>query len=172
VTSSIPLSELLKTLSEVTARLLTAKLEQSSMTVRVERTFELSALTEDVWEVIIDHEKRARSISVIEDFEVHDETHATWHLNAPIPAIDHTIAIDTEDTDRDPPEYVKFIGQSRVLHVVGEHRLTSSDGKTHVTNQFAVEGEVPGIERYFEQNFDDELENLETTVRTELETDS
>lgn len=142
------------------------------MTVRVERTFELSAPIEDVWEVITDHEKRAHSISVIEDFEMDNETHATWHLNAPIPAIDQTIAIDTEDTDRDPPEYVKFIGQSRILHVVGEHRLKSSDGKTHATNRFTVEGEVPGIERYFEQNFADELENLETTVRAELETDS
>jgi carbon monoxide dehydrogenase subunit G len=141
------------------------------MTVRVERTFELSAPAEDVWEFLTDHEKRARPISVIEDFEVHDETQATWHLNVPIPAVDQTIAIETEDTDRTPSEYIKFIGRSRVLHVIGEHRLESSNGRTQIANQFTVEGEVPGIERYFEQNFEDELENLETALRTELETD-
>ena len=141
------------------------------MTIRVERTFELSAPVEDVWEFITDHEKRAHPISVVEDFEVHDETHATWHLNVPIPAVDQTIAIETEDTDRNPPEYVKFIGRSRLLHVIGEHRLEPSNGRTQITNQFTVEGEVPGIERYFEQNFEDELENLETALRTELETD-
>ena len=148
-----------------------AKPEQYSMTVLVERTFELSAPTEDVWNFITDHEKRASPISVIEDFEAHDETHATWHLNVPIPAVDQTIAIETEDTDRNSPEYVKFIGKSRVLHVIGEHHLESSEGSTHMINQFTVEGEIPGIERYFEQNFDDEPENLETALRTELETE-
>jgi carbon monoxide dehydrogenase subunit G len=142
------------------------------MTVRVERTFELSVPAEDIWNFITDHEKRARPISVVEDFEVDDETHATWHLNVPISAVDQTIAIETEDTDRESPEYVKFIGRSRVLHVIGEHRLESIDTGTRVDNRFTVEGEVPGIERYFEQNFDDELENLETALRRELETES
>lgn len=138
------------------------------MTVRVERAFELEAPPERVWEFIADPEKRARPISVVERFEVHDETHATWHLSLPIPFVSRTITIETEDTVRDPPSHVEFVGRSRMMRVVGEHDLEPIDGGTRLTNHFTVEGRVPGVERFFERNLDGELDNLEAAIREDI----
>ena len=140
------------------------------MTVRVERTFELEALPERVWEFIADPAKRARPISVVESFGVHDDTHATWHISLPIPLVSRTIAVETEDTVREPPEHVEFVGRSRVMRVVGEHDLEATeDGGTRLRNRFTVEGKMPGIERFFKRNLDGELDNLETAIRNEAE---
>ena len=140
------------------------------MTVRVERTFELEALPERVWEFIADPAKRARPISVVESFDVHDDTHATWHISLPIPLVSRTIAVETEDTAREPPEHVEFVGRSRVMRVVGEHDLEPLDGGgTRLRNRFTVEGKVPGVERFFKRNLDGELDNLETAIRNEAE---
>jgi carbon monoxide dehydrogenase subunit G len=135
------------------------------MTVRVERTFELDAPPEEVWEFIADPGKRAEPISVVESFEVHDETHATWHVSLPIPMVNRTITIETEDTERDPPSHVKFVGRSRVLRVVGEHDLEAVEGGTRLHNRFTVEGKLPGVERFFKRNLDEELDNLEAAIR-------
>ncbi len=139
------------------------------MTVRVERTFELEAPPERVWEFIADPGKRAKPISVVEDFEVHDETRATWHISLPIPFVNHTIAVETEDTVRDPPSRVKFVGRSRVMRVVGEHDLEAAGEGTRLTNRFTVEGKVPGVERFFKRNLDGELDNLERAIREDTE---
>lgn len=140
------------------------------MTVRVERTFELEALPERVWEFIADPAKRARPISVVESFDVHDDTHATWHISLPIPLVSRTIAVETEDTVREPPEHVEFVGRSRVMRVVGEHDLEATeDGGTRLRNRFTVEGKMPGVERFFKRNLDGELDNLETAIRNEAE---
>lgn len=138
------------------------------MTVRVERTFELEAPPERVWEFITDPAKRARPISVVKEFDVHDDTHATWHISLPIPFVDRTIAVETEDTVREPPTYVEFVGRSRVMRVVGEHDLEPTDGGTRLTNRFTVEGKVPGVERFFKRNLDDELDNLERAIREDV----
>ena len=111
------------------------------MTVRVERTFELEASPERVWEFIADPAKRARPISVVESFDVHDDTHATWHISLPIPLVSRTIAVETEDTAREPPEHVEFV----------------------------VDGRLPGVEGFFKRNLDGELDNLETAIRNEAE---
>ena len=139
------------------------------MTVRVERTFELEAPPERVWEFIADPGKRAESISVVESFEVHDETRATWHISLPIPFVNQTIAVETEDTVRDPPSHVEFVGRSRVMRVVGEHDLETVDGGTRLMNRFTVEGKVPGVERFFKRNLDAELDNLERAIREDAE---
>ncbi|PSQ49066.1 polyketide cyclase [Halobacteriales archaeon SW_12_67_38] len=140
------------------------------MTVRVERTFELEASPERVWEFIADPAKRARPISVVESFGVHDDTHATWHISLPIPLVSRTIAVETEDTVREPPEHVEFVGRSRVMRVVGEHDLEATeDGGTRLRNRFTVEGKMPGVERFFKRNLDGELDNLETAIRNEAE---
>lgn len=142
------------------------------MTVRVERTFELEAPPERVWEFIADPGARAQPISVVDSFEVHDETHATWNLSLPIPFVNRTITVETEDTEREPPSHVEFVGRSRVMRVVGEHDLETVDGRTRFTNRFTVDGKVPGVERFFKRNLDDELDNLEQALRedTEIET--
>jgi carbon monoxide dehydrogenase subunit G len=137
------------------------------MTVRIERTFELAVPPEQVWAFIADPGKRAEAISVVESFEVHDETHATWHIALPIPFVDRTIAVETEDTERDPPTHVEFVGRSRVLRVVGEHDLETVDDGTSLRNRFTVEGKVPGVERFFKRNLDDELDNLEAAIRAD-----
>ena len=139
------------------------------MTVRVERTFEIAAPPERVWEFIADPGKRARPISVVDSFEVHDDTHATWHLSLPLPLVNRTITVETEDTERDPPSHVEFVGRSRVMRVVGEHDLEAVGEGTRLTNRFTVEGKLPGVERFFERNLDGELDNLEAAIRRESE---
>lgn len=143
------------------------------MTVRVERTFELAVPPERVWEFIADPERRARSISVVSDFELENEegTRATWYVDLPIPLLDTSAAVRTEDVERTPPNYVKFVGRSKVMRVTGEHEIQETDGGCRVVNSFVVDGRLPGVERFFERNLDKELQNLETTLREDVETD-
>lgn len=138
------------------------------MTVRVERTFRLAATPEQVWGFIADPEKRARAISVVSEFEDRGETEV-WHVRLPIPFVNKTIAVDTEDVVRDEPNYVKFVGRSSVMRVVGEHEITETADGSRLVNRFVVDGRVPGVERFFERNLDSELANLERAIRQELE---
>lgn len=139
------------------------------MTVRVERTFHLAAPPDDVWAFIADPEKRARPISVVEEFEVTGERTARWHVALPIPYTDRTIAVDTEDTRVEEPRYVEFVGRSKAMNVQGEHTLEATDdGGTRLINRFVVDGRVPGVERYFKGKLDGELENLERAIRADL----
>lgn len=139
------------------------------MTVRVQRIFELPAPPEDVWEFISDPEKRAGPISVVEDFETTGPTTTVWHVRLPIPRLNRTIAVETEDVERDPPRYVRFVGRSKVLTVEGEHTLVATDSWTRLKNEFVVDGRFPGVERYFKRKLDGELTNLEAAIREDLE---
>jgi Uncharacterized conserved protein len=148
------------------------------MTVRVRRVFEFTAPPSDVWEFIADPSKRADAISVVDTYEVDDAvntdidadsvaTSATWEVALPIPLINSTATVETEDVARDPPTHVKFVGKSSVMNVTGEHTI-EHDEMSHTTrliNEFAVDGRVPGVERYFKRNLDDELDNLESALR-------
>ncbi|WP_254543783.1 CoxG family protein [Halomarina pelagica] len=138
------------------------------MTVRVERTIELDAPPEDVWDFISDPEKRARPISVVTDFETTGERTATWYVELPIPLVKRTIAVETRETTVDPPRYVRFVGRSKVMRVVGEHELEPTDGGTRLTNRFVVDGKLPGVERFFKRNLDAELDNLEAAIREQV----
>ena len=137
------------------------------MTVRVERTFELSVPPEDVWEFIADPERRARTISVVSDYEQTGERTSVWRIKLPIPFLDRTVSVETEDVERDPPRYVKFVGRSSALRVTGEHTIEETAGGCRLHNRFVVDGRVPGIERYFKKNLDKELDNLEAKLREE-----
>lgn len=141
------------------------------MTVRVERSAELAAPPERVWEFIADPGRRARAISVVADYEIHGgpENAATWHVELPIPLVKRTIAVETREIEREPPRFVKFVGRSTFMRVVGEHEVEPADGGSRVTSRFVVDGKLPGIESYFEKNLDRELGNLETAIRTEVE---
>ncbi|WP_436931125.1 CoxG family protein [Halosimplex halobium] len=134
------------------------------MTVRVERSFELPVDRQRVWEFIADPGRRAGAISVVKDYEVHDDGSATWHIALPIPVVDRTVAVETEDEERREPEYVRFVGRSKVMKVVGEHELAETDEGTRVTNRFVVDGSLPGVERFFKRNLDGELQNLEAAL--------
>lgn len=140
------------------------------MTVRVERTADLPAERERVWEFLVDPGKRAGAISVVGDYELHDEagTRATWYLDLPIPMLRKALAIETEDVERDPPRYVKFTGRSRAMNVVGEHELEETEEGTRLRNRFTVEGRLPGVEPFFERNLDSELENLRRAIERDL----
>lgn len=138
------------------------------MTVRVERSFELPVGRQRVWEFISDPGRRAGAISVVTDYEVHEGDRTTWHLKLPIPVIDRSIAVETHDEEVREPEYVRFVGRSRVMNVVGEHELTETESGTEVTNSFVVEGKLPGIERFFRRNLDGEIENLESALMRDL----
>jgi len=143
------------------------------MTVRVERTMTVAAAPERVWEFIGDPDQRARPISVVKDWEVHDDGRATWHISLPIPIVDKTIAVETEDVERREPEYVRFVGRSKVMRVQGEQELEpTDDGGTQVTNRFVVDGKLPGVERFFKRNLDGELQNLERALNDYLDTDA
>ncbi|WP_144901573.1 SRPBCC family protein [Halobellus captivus] len=142
------------------------------MTVRIRRVFEFDAPPEAVWEFIADPSKRADAISVVDRYEVDEETGAaTWHVRLPIPFVKSTARVETEDVARDPPEYVKFVGKSSVLRVTGEHTIEPTADGTRLINEFVVDGRVPGVERFFEKNLDAELENLERELRRSVETD-
>jgi carbon monoxide dehydrogenase subunit G len=140
------------------------------MTIRVERVMEVPAQPEDVWQFIVDPEKRARPISVVVDFELDAENgrKATWKLKLPIPLVNRTITVETEDVERDPPSYVKFTGRSKVMRVVGEHELEPTEKGTRLTNRFTVDGRLPGVERYFKRNLEDEFDNLEDALYEDL----
>jgi len=134
------------------------------MTVRVERTFEVSVAPEDVWAFISDPEQRAGAISVVDSYDQEGET-TTWRVRLPIPVVRSTIPVETRDVDVQPPSYVKFVGQSRIFDVTGEHEVEPIDGGSRVTNRFVVDGKVPGVERFFERNLDDELDGLQDALR-------
>jgi carbon monoxide dehydrogenase subunit G len=138
------------------------------MTVRVSRTFEFDAPADDVWAFISDAEKRAGAISVVDTFEVHGDGRATWHVALPIPMIRSTISVETEEVERDPPNRVKFVGKSKAFRVTGEHAITETDGGCRLANEFVVDGRLPGVESFFERNFDAELDNLEDALRASL----
>jgi carbon monoxide dehydrogenase subunit G len=139
------------------------------MTVRVERTFELDADPEDVWEFIADPERRARFISVVEGFERKGEGYAIWHIAIPTRLTDRTIAVETEDKEVRDGEFVRFVGKSKVMRVQGEHHVEPTETGARLVNRFVVDGRIPGIERYFEKNLDSELDNLETAIRDYLD---
>lgn len=141
------------------------------MTVRVERTFEFDAPKDRVWEFISVPEKRAGAISVVERYEVdpNDPRKATWHVSLPIPFVSSTIAVETEDVVRDPPRYVKFVGRSRAMRVTGEHTIEETGSGSRLHNEFVVDGQLPGVEKFFTRNLDRELDNLEAALREELE---
>jgi len=138
------------------------------MTVRIERVVDVPAPPEAVWNFIADPASRAGAISVVEDFDVGADGAATWHLSLPIPLIDRTVAVETEETVREAPERVEFVGRSRVMRVVGEHLLEATDGGTRLTNRFVVDGRIPGVERYFRKHMDEELQNLENALARDL----
>ncbi|WP_246999307.1 SRPBCC family protein [Halosolutus gelatinilyticus] len=142
------------------------------MTVRVDRSFELSASPERVWAFIADPENRARAISVVDEYTVTDEDgyEVTWHVELPIPLVRRTIAVDTEDVTRRSPEYVKFVGRSSVLTVTGEHEIVETDAGCRLENRFVVDGKLPGVEKFFKRNLDDELENLRRALERDLAT--
>lgn len=142
------------------------------MVVRAERVVTIPAPRERVWEFIDDPEKRARPISVVEDFELLENGKAVWHVSLPIPLSDRTIRIETEDRNRNPPEYVEFVGTSKAFRVIGEHELTEADGVTELRNSFSVDGRVPGVERFFKKNIDAELENLELAIKQSIESEA
>lgn len=133
------------------------------MTVRVERTFELDAPPAAVWDFIADPDNRASAISVVADWST-ENGETTWYLELPIPFVDQTFAVRTTETDRVEGERVEFVGRSAVMNVEGVHELTPSNGGTTLVNRFAVDGRLPGVERFFERNFDRELDNLRTAL--------
>ena len=140
------------------------------MTARVERAFEVQGSQDDVWAFIADPGNRAEAISVVDRWET-DGEETTWHLRLPIPLVRSTVAVHTRDVERAPPERVRFTGRSSVMRVTGEHRLEPTDGGTRVTNQFAVDGRLPGVERFFQRNLDGELENLRRALEAHLADD-
>lgn len=138
------------------------------MTVRVERTFDLSASPEEVWAFISDAGKRADAISVVDSYEIHGDDRATWRLSLPIPLVRGTVAVETKEVERDPPRFVRFVGRSKVMRVVGEHELEELDEGTRLHNRFEVDGTLPGVETFFERNFGKELSNLQAAIQADL----
>ncbi|MFC6951247.1 SRPBCC family protein [Halorubellus litoreus] len=141
------------------------------MTVTVERTFAFKAPPEDVWAFISEPAKRAEAISVVESYDIDADDRgdkATWHVSLPIPVISRTAAVETRDVERRDGEYVKFVGRSKVMRVVGEHEVVPTEDGCELVNRFRVEGKLPGVERYFKKNLDGELDNLEAALRADL----
>jgi carbon monoxide dehydrogenase subunit G len=128
----------------------------------------VEAPIEKVWELIADPTKRAEAISVVESYSDEGEEFI-WNLELPIPVINGTVEVRTQDIRRNPPEYVKFVGRSKVMEVTGEHILEPTDTGCRVTNRFVVNGKVPGVEKFFQRRIDAEIDNLFTMLKDELE---
>jgi carbon monoxide dehydrogenase subunit G len=141
------------------------------MTVRVERVLDVPVPPERVWEFISEPENRARAISVVTDYTLEDDTgtNATWHVQLPIPLVDRAIRVATEDVERRPPEYVRFVGRSKMFDVTGEHDIEATAEGSRLVNRFVVDGQLPGVERFFERNLDRELRHLERTLRADID---
>lgn len=139
------------------------------MTVRVSRTFEFDVPGGRIWEFIADPEKRAGAISVVDSYELRGENRAVWQVKLPIPLINSTVQVKTEDIDREPPTRVKFVGRSKALTVTGEHTITETEDGCTLANEFVVDGKLPGVERFFKRNLDKEIDNLEDALRADLE---
>ena len=142
------------------------------MTVRVDRSFDVAASPERVWEFIADPANRARSISVVETYTVEDQAgrRVTWQVSLPIPLVRKTVRVDTKDVTRRPPEFVKFVGKSKVMQVTGEHEIVATDDGARLENHFVVDGKLPGVEKFFKRNLDSELENLRRALERDLQT--
>lgn len=138
------------------------------MVADVERTFEVEAPIEKVWELIADPTKRAQAISVVESYSDEGDEFI-WRLELPIPVVSGTVEVRTQDVRRTPPEYVKFVGRSKVMEVTGEHILESTETGCRVTNRFVVNGKVPGVEKFFTRSIDEEIDNLFQMLKDELE---
>lgn len=139
------------------------------MTVRVQRTFKFDAPPEKVWEFIADPASRAEAISVVDRYEANDDGTMTWHVRLPVPGINATVAVETEETRKEPPEVVEFVGRSPALRVTGKHIVEATETGSRLRNEFVVDGRIPGVERYFKKNLDAELENLERALSGALE---
>ncbi|RJX43717.1 polyketide cyclase [Halonotius aquaticus] len=139
------------------------------MTVRVSRTFEFDVPGEQIWAFIADPEQRAGAISVVDSFTIHDDNRATWQVRLPIPLLNSTVTVETEELIREPPTRVKFEGRSRALRVTGEHTITDTEGGCQLHNEFVVDGQLPGVERFFKRNLDAELDNLEAALRADID---
>lgn len=137
------------------------------MTVRVSRTFEFTAPVEDVWSFIADPARRAGAISVVESYDV-DGRDAVWQVSLPIPVVRSTVTVETEEVSRDPPRNVQFVGTSKVFRVRGEHTVEETAEGCRLVNEFVVDGRLPGVERFFQTNLDEELSNLEAALRRDL----
>ncbi len=142
------------------------------MTVRIRRTFEFDVPGERVWEFIADPEKRVGAISVVDSYELRGDNRAIWHVSLPIPLINSTVQVKTEDIHREPPTRVKFVGRSKAMQVTGEHTIETTDSGCTLTNEFVVDGKLPGVERFFKRNLDSEMDNLEAALRADFAADS
>ena len=129
------------------------------MTTAVVRSFEVDATVEEVWELLSDPQLRARAIRVVDRFEIDGDV-TVWRLKLPLRALPGTIAVRTRDVERDPPRYVRFEGTSRVMDVEGEHELTPTERGCRVRNRFVVDGKFPGVETFFSETIDDEIDEL------------
>lgn len=141
------------------------------MTVELERTFELAYPPEAVWSVLSDPAVRAEAISVVEEYtpQSSDDGDARWHVTMPIPFVNSTVTVKTRDIERDPPNYVKFVGTSPIMEVLGEHEIEPTESGSLVHNRFTVTGSIPGVESFFKRNFDAELDNIHRAILESLE---
>ena len=135
------------------------------MTVEVERSFDVETSQGEVWDLLASNENRAGAIDVVARFE-DDGDETIWYVTLPGPLSSRTMAVRTWDIERDPPRYVKFVGRSKAMDVTGEHELTEQETGCRVRNRFVVDGKIPGVERFFRRNIDDEIDNIMSLVPT------
>lgn len=144
----------------VTVTALTA----GAMTAEVERAAVVDVDVETVWELLADPEQRAAAISVVASHEIIGSNEAgdeiRWNVELPIPMLDETIAVRTRETEKRPPEYVEYVGESAVFSMTGEHELREHEKGAWVWSKFTVDSSIPGVESYFQSTIDDEIDNL------------
>jgi hypothetical protein len=90
-------------------------------------------------------------------------------VRLPIPFIERTIAVETQDVVIEPPEHVEFIGRSPAFAVRGVHDVEPVDeAHTALDTAFIVDGKIPGVERFFQEHLDEELQHLASALQAEV----
>lgn len=134
------------------------------MTAEVERAAVVDVSVETVWDLLADPEQRAAAIGIVDSHELLGESAAgdaiQWNVEIPIPMLEETIAVRTEETVKEPPHYVEYTGDSSVFSMTGVHELEEHEAGALVRNRFTVEGSLPGVESYFQRAIDEEIDNL------------
>lgn len=134
------------------------------MPTTVERVVTVPATREAVWALVADPETRARTIGVVDSYDIHDDNRSVWHVDNPLLPGGATLAIEISEQRRDRPEVVEYEGTSKAFDLTGRHELVTVDGGCQVTSEFDVDQHIPGVEEYFQEQLDAELRRLEQAI--------
>lgn len=139
------------------------------MAIEAERTITLDAPREDVWQFVSNPTTRAETLSIVERYSIDGDGSATWEVDLPIPFIQESFPVETEDSEVKEPKYLKYVGDSKAFSITGEHWINESGGGTFLQLRLTLEAKLPGVELFLSQNIEDEIDNLVRALKRSVE---